>query len=150
MAAFVLDASIAVSWCFPGDPSEDTHYSRHILALLATHDAIVPQIWGFEIANCIFVSFNKRKRITVKQIDEYLRRLKGLPITAEPRDLWSTVDLEAQARNWNLTPYDAAYLDLALRRGLPLATNDDALKKAAIAEGIEVLSESSMTIRNRI
>jgi hypothetical protein len=84
MTAFVLDASIAVSWCFPGDPSEDTPYSRYILALLATSDAIVPQIWGFEIANCIFVSFTKRKRITLQQIAEYLRRLRALAITAEP------------------------------------------------------------------
>jgi predicted nucleic acid-binding protein len=53
--------------------------------------------------------------------------------------LWATVDLEAPARRWNLTPYDAAYLELALRRGLPLATTDEDLKKAAVAEGIEVL-----------
>jgi predicted nucleic acid-binding protein len=139
MAAFVLDASIAVSWCFPGDPTEDTPYSRHILGLLATDDAVVPGIWAFEIANSIFVSFNKRKRITERQIEEYLHRLKALPISMEPRELWSTVDLEAPARKWNLTPYDAAYLDLALRRQLPLATADDDLKRAAITEGIEVL-----------
>jgi predicted nucleic acid-binding protein len=107
--------------------------------LLATHDAIVPEIWAFEIANSIFVSFKKRKRITVRQIEEYLHRLKALPISVEPRDLWATVDLEAPARRWNLTPYDAAYLELALRRGLPLATTDEDLKKAAVAEGIEVL-----------
>ena len=139
MAAFVLGAAIAVSWCFPGDPTEDSPCSRHILALLATHDAIVPEIWAFEIANSIFVSFKKRKRITVRQIEEYLHRLKALPISVEPRDLWATVDLEAPARRWNLTPYDAAYLELALRRGLPLATTDEDLKKAAVAEGIEVL-----------
>jgi hypothetical protein len=79
MAAFVLDASIAVSWCFPEDPAEDTLYSRHILALLATHDAIVPQIWAFEVANSIFVAFAKRRRISEPQIEEYLERLKGAP-----------------------------------------------------------------------
>ena len=63
-AAFVLEASIAVSWCFPGDPTEDTPYSRRILALLATHDAVAPEIWAFEVANTVFVSFVKRKRIT--------------------------------------------------------------------------------------
>jgi predicted nucleic acid-binding protein len=138
--AFVLDASIAVSWCFPGDPGEDTPYSRRVLSLLATDDAIVPQIWGFEIANCIFISFNKRKRITERQIDEYLRLLKALPIRGEPRDHWSVVDLEFQARKWNLTPYDAAYLDLALRQGLPLATADDDLRGVAAAEGIKILN----------
>jgi len=141
MAAFVLDASIAVSWCFPGDPAEDTLYSRHILALLATYDAIVPQIWAFEVANSIFAAFAKRRRISEPQIEEYLERLKALPISAEERDLWSTVDLEAASRRWNLTAYDAAYLDLAIRKGLPLATTDDDLKKAALAEGIEILSQ---------
>ena len=53
MTAFVLDASVAVSWCFPGDPEEDTRYSRHILTLLATHDAVVAEIWAFEITNSI-------------------------------------------------------------------------------------------------
>jgi hypothetical protein len=77
MPAFVLDASIAVSWCFPGDPAEDTPHSRYILALLATYDAIVPEIWAFEIANSIFVSLAKRKRITEKQLEEYLERLKA-------------------------------------------------------------------------
>jgi len=139
MPAFVLDASIAVSWCFPGDPNEDTLYSRHILALLTTHDAIVPEIWAFEVANSIFVSFTKRRRITEQQIKEYLQLLKALPISAEARNLWSTVDLEAVSRRWNLTPYDAAYLDLALRKRLPLATTDAGLKKVAAAEGIEIL-----------
>ena len=139
MPVFVLDASIAVSWCFPGDSTEDTLYSRHILALLTTHDAIVPEIWAFEVANSIFVSFTKRRRITEQQIKEYLQLLKALPVSAEARDLWSTVDLEAVSRKWNLTPYDAAYLDLAIRKGLPLATTDAGLKKVAAAEGIAIL-----------
>ena len=140
MPAFVLDASIAVSWCFPNDPAEDTPYSRRILALLETHDAIVPEIWAFEVANSIFVSFQKRKRITEQQIGEFLQHLKALPIGVEARDLWSNVDLESAARRWNLTPDDAAYLDLAIRRSVPLATTDEDLKNAALVEGIEVLS----------
>ncbi len=139
MAAFVLDASIAVSWCFPGDPAENTPYSRRILSSLATDDAIVPEIWGFEVANSIFVSFSKRNRITEKQIDEYLRLLKALPIRRETRDLWSAVNLESLARKWNLTLYDAAYLDLALRKELPLASADDDLRRVAAAEGVKVL-----------
>jgi predicted nucleic acid-binding protein len=97
-SAFVLDASVAVSWCFPGDPDEDTLYSRQILALLATNDAIVPESWAFEIANSIYVSFNKRRRITEQQIEEYLRRLTDLPITVEALGLWPNVELESPAR----------------------------------------------------
>lgn len=138
MAEFVLDASIAFSWCFPGDPTEDTPYSRRILSRLVTDDAVVPEIWGYEIANIISVAF-RRGRIAQKQIDEYLQRLKALPIRVDSNDLWTNVGLEANARKWNLSAYDAAYLDLALRKGLPLATADVDLKKAAAAVGIQVL-----------
>jgi predicted nucleic acid-binding protein len=140
MAEFVLDASVAFSWCFPGDPTEDTPYSRRILSMLAVDDAIVPEIWAFEIANIIFVAFNRRKRINQKQIDEYLIRLKALPIRVDPTGVWANIALESQARKWNLPAYDAAYLDLALRKKLPLATADDDLRMAAQAEGIRVLS----------
>ncbi|HXJ07581.1 MAG TPA: type II toxin-antitoxin system VapC family toxin [Candidatus Acidoferrum sp.] len=140
MAEFVLDASVAFSWCFPGDPTEDTPYSRRILSKLATDDAIVPEIWAFEIANIIFVAFSKRKRINQKQIDEYLMRLKALPIRIEFNDVWANIALESQARKWNMPAYDAAYLDLALRKQIPLATADDDLRKTAKAEGIAVLS----------
>jgi len=100
----------------------------------------VPEIWGFEIANIIFVAFNRRKRINQRQIDEYLMRLKALPIRVELNDVWANIALESQARKWNLPAYDAAYLELALRKKLPLATADDDLRKAAEVEGIKVLS----------
>ena len=139
MAAFVLDASVAIAWCFPGDPTEDTPYSRHILQELASSDAIVPEIWAFEIANSIFVSYSKRKRISELQIKEYLDLLRALPIHVEAQNLWLNVELESLARRQNLAAYDVAYLALAQRKGLPLATSDAALRQAAMAEGIKVL-----------
>ena len=139
MTEFVLDASVAVSWCFAGDPTEDTAYSRRVLAELSVRDAIVPEVWAFEIANFIFVSFSKRKRITERQIDEYLGRLRTMPIQVEANDLWANIGLESLARRCDQTAYDAAYLYLAARRNLPLATADEKLKKAALAEGIEVV-----------
>jgi predicted nucleic acid-binding protein len=140
MAAFVLDASVAISWCFPGDTTEDTPYSRRVLSELAVNDAIVPEIWAFEIANSIFVASSKRKRITEPQIQEYLELLKALPIHVATQNLWANVDLEALARRHNLAAYDAAYLDLALRTNLALATSDQPLRQAAIAEGIAVFA----------
>ncbi|MDP8980535.1 MAG: type II toxin-antitoxin system VapC family toxin [Acidobacteriota bacterium] len=130
MAEFVLDASVAISWCFPDDPTEDTAYSRRILAELAVRHAIVPEVWAFEIANTIFVSFSKRKRITERQIGGYLTRLHALPIRVEPNDLWANIALESRARKW---------LELAARKHLPLATADHRLRKAAFAERIDVL-----------
>jgi predicted nucleic acid-binding protein len=96
--AFVLDASVAISWCFPGDPAEDTPYRRDMLKRLAIEDAIVPEIWAFEIANSIFVSYSRRKRITEQQVREYLDLLKALPIRVESQSLHENIDLEALAR----------------------------------------------------
>jgi predicted nucleic acid-binding protein len=80
------------------------------------------------------------KELRERQIEDYLRRLKELPISLEGRGLWSNVDLEALSRRWNLSSYDAAYLDLALRKSVPLATIDHDLKNTAAAQGIEVVS----------
>jgi predicted nucleic acid-binding protein len=140
MAEFVLDASVAISWCFPGDATEDTPYSRSILRELIVNDAIVPEIWAFEIANSIFVSHNKRNRINEQQVAEYLTLLKALPIRVESRPLWSNVELEGFARRWDLAAYDAAYLAMALRRDLPLATADGVLKEKAKAAGVSIFS----------
>jgi predicted nucleic acid-binding protein len=139
MAEFVLGASVAISWCFPGDPTEDTAYSRGILTELIVRDAIVPEIWAFEIANNIFVSHRKRMRINEQQIAEYLSLLKALPIRVESQPLWTNVELEALARRWDLAAYDASYLALALRKGIPLATSDEFLRRKALDEGIEIL-----------
>ncbi len=140
MAVFVLDASVAISWCFPGDPTEDTPYSRRVLEGLVANDAIVPEIWAFEIANSVFISLSKRKRISAQQASEYLSLLRNLPIRVEPQNLWANVALESLSRRHNLTAYDAAYLDLALRTHLSLATLDEPLRQAAAAEGITLLA----------
>ncbi len=120
--------------------------SRSILKRLAIDDAVVPEIWAFEIANGIFVAFSKRKRITERQIREYLNLLKALPIRVESQSLPENIDLESLARRTGLAAYDAAYLRLAMRLGLPLATSDAALRDAAIAEGLAVIRSSDNPI----
>src|SRR5258708_39808211 len=100
MAEFVLDASVAMSWCFPGDPTEDTPYSRRILSRLTADDAIVRDIWAFELASIIFVALSKRNRITQKQIDQYLHRLKALPSRVAPSDLCASISRESRGPKW--------------------------------------------------
>jgi predicted nucleic acid-binding protein len=131
---------VAISWCFPGDPTENTPYIRWILEALTVHDAIVPELWAFEVANNIFVSHSRRKRINEQQVAEYLELLQALPIQVESQSLWANVGLEALARRWDMAAYDAAYLELALRKGLPLATTDGVLKEKAKAAGVLIFA----------
>lgn len=138
MVGFVLDASVALSWCFPNDPSENTPYSRAILQYVEEADIVVPEIWAFEIANGIFVAY-KRKRITEADIYEYVQLLESLPIRVVRGEWLKNIALESLARKHNLAAYDVAYLDLTLRKKLPLATSDEALKKAALAEGVALI-----------
>ena len=107
-----------------------------MLNQLERADAVVPEIWPFEIANSIFVAFAKRKRITEEQIHEYLELLKSLPIRIEHRDLWISVSLESVARKCDVAVYDASYLALAIRLDIPLATSDGPLRKAAARHAV--------------
>lgn len=139
MAEFVLDASVAFSWCFPGDPTEDTPYSRRILSMLAVDDAIVPEIWAFEIANIIFVAFTRRKRISHKQIDEYLVRSQALPIRVDPAGVWANIALESKARKWNLPAYDAAYVEEVLTSPSSLGCPIRPTRLSCVAHGPDLI-----------
>ena len=97
------------------------------------------EIWPFEVANGIFVAHNKRKRITETDIHEYLQLLESLPIHVARQNCIANIALESLARKHDLAAYDVAYLALALRENLPLATSDDALKIAALAEGVSLV-----------
>lgn len=139
MAGLVLDASVAISWCFPNDPTENTPYSRTVLERMEEVDAIVPEVWPFEIANGIFVAYSKRKRINEADIYEYVTLLESVPIRVVRGEWLRNIALESLARKHNLAAYDVAYLDLALREKLPLATSDEELKKAALIEGVALI-----------
>lgn len=136
MPSVVLDASVALQWCFP---DEDTRYSTEVLRGLEHAGAFVPALWPMEIANAI-LSAERRKRLSRSDVARFLQLIVALPIeidnrTAE-RALGETLTL---ARSCNLTAYDAAYLELAMRRGLPLATLDKKLRIAAEAAGVPSL-----------
>jgi predicted nucleic acid-binding protein len=125
----VLDASVTVAWCFE---DESTPFTEGVLDLLsAGTEVLTPAIWPFEVANALLVA-ERRKRITVAQVTALLRRIAGLPISVEPIEgRYAFEQILSVARQHRLTEYDAAYLELALRAGLPLATLDDKLKQAA-------------------
>jgi predicted nucleic acid-binding protein len=94
-------------------------------------EVLTPAIWPFEVANALLVA-ERRKRITIAQVTALLRRIARLPISVESIEAGRAFEqILAVARQQNLTEYDAAYLELALRTGLPLATLDGNVKQAA-------------------
>jgi|KBSMisStaDraftv2_1062788.scaffolds.fasta_scaffold04462_7 predicted nucleic acid-binding protein len=134
----VLDASVSAAWCFP---DETTPLAEGLLDRLATGlEAVVPSIWPFEIANALLQA-ERLKRITQAQAAAELHQLMLLPITVEPVQTSRAFGMVLSlAREQNLTEYDAAYLELAIRESLPLATVDDGLRNAARDLGVALVT----------
>ena len=131
--AFVLDAAVAVAWFFE---DEADAYAQGVEDSLATASAVVPTVWGLEVANALLLG-ERRKRTTAAKVTTFLGLLTSLPISTDDETLsraWQETLL--LARTHELSVYDATYLELALRRGLPLASLDEKLKKAASAAGV--------------
>jgi len=135
---FVLDASVAVAWCFE---DEATRFTEGVLDLLsAGAEALVPSIWPLEVANALLIA-ERRNRIVLARVTVLLRQVAGLPITVMPIDAALAFEqILPVARQQGLSQYDAAYLELALRQGLPLATLDEQLRKSAKGTGVGLVA----------
>lgn len=127
---FVVDASVAATWLLPDEsnPVAEAAYRR-----LLTDTALVPSIWWYEMRN-IFISNERRGRISSDHTARALMLLAGLPITVSATQ--DSDNIMALARKHRLTVYDAAYLELAQREIILLATLDEALIRAAAVEGV--------------
>ena len=131
MTGFVLDNSVTMRWLLTTDNTDDQEYSEKVLATLAHVDAIVPNLWHLEVCNVLARS-ERRDDTDIGQSEGFLVQLENLPIYVDPLTANQVFSRTLGfARNYNLSSYDAAYLELAIREGLPLATLDDDLKKAA-------------------
>ena len=139
---FALDASIALSWAFSDEPNS---FAEHVLKSLETTHAVVPALWPFEVTS-VLASAERRGRITAAQQAEFLERLRVLPIEVELRPAtWLAQHILPLARKYKLSAYDAAYLELATRDGLVLATLDDDLRKAARMAGVPLIETPETT-----
>jgi predicted nucleic acid-binding protein len=137
--AIVLDASVALSWAFDDEGGE---YGAAVLQRLRTAEAVVPTVWPLEVANAPAVG-ERRGRLTPAESGRFARLLLSLPISMEPAERSGSLESNLRlARNRDLSAYDAGYLDLAIRYGLPLATLDGGLRTAAEAEGVEIFRPS--------
>jgi predicted nucleic acid-binding protein len=137
VSGFVLDASVALQRFL--DDEVDREYSLGILASLAERRATVPVLWFYEVGNGLVMAF-RRKRIKLEQIDGFLMRLKTLPIDVAPEVPPEILELPTLAISHGLTNYDAAYLAIASRLNLPLATSDSDLRRSAAAAGVVLVA----------
>ena len=137
MNQFVLDASIVLTWCFPDEDTSVAEYVARRFAEGAT--ALVPAFWPHEVLNALLVG-EKRKRISQEHIQSFLGDLAMLPITLQPSPAGIVFTrIQSLSRRHGLTAYDAAYLDLALDRRLPLATLDADLIAACKDAHVELV-----------
>jgi len=136
--SFVLDNSVAMAWCFH---DEQTTPVMELLDRVTETGAITPTLWPLEALNGLHVA-ERRRRITRHQREQMTGFLRDLPVRldGEAADrAWTS--LAELADRFTLSLYDAAYLELAQRRDLPLATRDAALGRAARAMSIEILGD---------
>jgi predicted nucleic acid-binding protein len=140
MPAFVLDSSVTLAWALPRQQTERT---KALLVETTEYGALTTTLWPIEVANVLLI-YERRKQITTAERTSAITFYNNLPVE---------IDDQTSARAWNatydlalthkLTVYDAGYLELSLRSGLPLATLDHALAQAATSCGVPVLSSTN-------
>lgn len=133
----MLDASTAISWCFE---EVQTPYAMAVLQQVSEGAEVhVPHVWPLEVTNALVKAF-RRNHITREELFEYAQQLGGLRVKVDPGDPERTFGQDlVLAQRYQLTSYDASYLDLAQRRGIPIATSDGNLVQAATAVKVPIL-----------
>jgi predicted nucleic acid-binding protein len=132
---FVVDNSVVVAWFFP---SQATDYTDSVLDQLKTDIAHVPALWVLEFSNVLRKAVMGRK-LAMESALEIISEAEKLPLTVDYTATSTTANLELALRH-GLSSYDAAYLDLAIRLGLPIAAKDGALNDAARRAGVGVVA----------
>ncbi len=133
---FVVDNSVIMTWCFK---DENRQYSDFILDKLEYNTAFVPSIWALELTNVLVVG-ERKKRINEAGSTRFMALLAELPIIVDQESPERMLkEIFALARKHKLSSYDASYLDLAMRKGLPIATLDKALLEAAERSKVPVI-----------
>jgi predicted nucleic acid-binding protein len=133
---FVLDSSVTMAWCFD---DECDAFADGVLARLAHEAAIVPPLWPLEVANVLAIG-ERRGRLTPAASTRFVELLASLPLVVAEQSSGPAFDaILPLARATGLSAYDAAYLELAMRHGLPLATLDARLRAAAESLGVALV-----------
>ena len=134
---WVLDASIALAWALPDEASDQA--DRFLSRVTAKDVLWVPSLWWYEVANALVVA-ERRKRLTEADGIHLIDLYRALPIKTDMVSGTAVIEqLRTLARQYNLSAYDVAYLELALRKGLGLATADRNLQSASKKAGVKIL-----------
>lgn len=138
--SLVLDNSVTVRWCFGDGMRADLEYAGQVLVALAEDAALVPPLWHLEVAN-VLVRAEHHGHVDTSHSQAFLKLLQKLDVVTDAQSTEHTLtDVLAVARAQNLTAYDAAYLELAMRKQLPLATLDANLRQACARAGVVVFA----------
>jgi predicted nucleic acid-binding protein len=132
----VVDASLSLQWYLKDE--QERYYALAVLSGLRDNEAIVPFLWTYEIGNALVVA-HRRKRLDEAGIEQILESLRALPIIIDQPEPESALKLPSLPLKHDLTVYDAAYLEMALRFDLPMATNDKSLKRAMANSGLNLV-----------
>lgn len=136
MKQVVIDCSVVMAWCFEDEADK---YADSILDMLASAEAVVPSIWALEVANVLLVG-ERRNRLKEADTARFIELLRELPISVDNETSDHAMrEILSIGREQGLSSYDAAYLELAMRHGLALATRDNALRKAAKKSGVKLI-----------
>ena len=136
--SFIVDCSLAMAWCFP---DEATPATQELLRRMRDESALVPALWYIEVANVLALA-EKKGRIQSDKTTEFTAMLDGFTLEVDDEAPGRAfTHLLALCRTYLLTSYDAIYLELAMRRQLPLATLDEPLRAAAQKAGAKTLGK---------
>jgi predicted nucleic acid-binding protein len=135
--SFVLDTSVTMRWFFGDGKPQELAYAGKVLDAMRQDSALVPMTWGLEVANVI-VRAEAKALVTEARSGAFLEMLEGVDIEVDAATFAHALSGTLQlARRYKLSAYDASYLELALRLGVPLATLDEDLQKAAKKAGVK-------------
>lgn len=138
--SFVLDNSVTMRWFFGNGKPQELAYAGKVLDTMKKTNALVPVTWGLEVANVI-ARAEAKGLVTEARSGAFLEMLEGVDIEVDAATFQHALSDTLQlARRYKLSAYDASYLELALRLGIPLATLDEDLQKAAKKVGVKKFS----------
>lgn len=126
-----MDNSVAMRWLLASEKKSDQTYAEAVLKSLVDVYATVPNLWHLEAAN-VLITAERREQLETGDVERFIAQLESLPIQVDPMTAHQAFSRTLSlSKAYKLSSYDAAYLELAIRKGLPIATLDKDLFKAA-------------------